>query len=115
GWRSLGLYGRALQWEISLAQAATLDRLGDVGQQLVVGPRFGDVVLRTALECGASRIDRGVGGNQHYRKIRVAAANLAQQLQAVAVRSCCARLDRKSTRLNSSHGSISYAVFCLKK
>src|SRR5207245_8554040 len=26
-----------------------------------------------------------------------------------------AQLDRKSTRLNSSHGSISYAVFCLKK
>src|SRR5438128_10523313 len=26
-----------------------------------------------------------------------------------------ARRDRKSTRLNSSHGSISYAVFCLKK
>src|SRR5207245_4531026 len=24
------------------------------------------------------------------------------------------KLDRKSTRLNSSHGSISYAVFCLK-
>src|SRR5207245_9775576 len=26
-----------------------------------------------------------------------------------------AESDRKSTRLNSSHGSISYAVFCLKK
>src|SRR2546429_1859564 len=26
-----------------------------------------------------------------------------------------ARIDRKSTRLNSSHGYISYAVFCLKK
>src|SRR5207245_6329875 len=26
-----------------------------------------------------------------------------------------AAVDRKSTRLNSSHGSISYAVFCLKK
>src|SRR5438128_5344830 len=25
------------------------------------------------------------------------------------------RKDRKSTRLNSSYGSISYAVFCLKK
>src|SRR5438477_5000608 len=25
------------------------------------------------------------------------------------------RIDRKSTRLNSSHMSISYAVFCLKK
>src|SRR5688572_31557613 len=33
---------------------------------------------------------------------------------------CCgpaleARTDRKSTRLNSSHSQISYAVFCLKK
>src|SRR6266568_3668737 len=32
---------------------------------------------------------------------------------------CCSRWewqgDRKSTRLNSSHSSISYAVFCLKK
>src|SRR3989304_1712823 len=27
----------------------------------------------------------------------------------------CGNLDRKSTRLNSSHGYISYAVFCLKK
>src|SRR5699024_12650115 len=27
----------------------------------------------------------------------------------------CAPRDRKSTRLNSSHVSISYAVFCLKK
>src|SRR2546422_4356302 len=27
----------------------------------------------------------------------------------------CASQDRKSTRLNSSHGYISYAVFCLKK
>src|SRR2546429_2231986 len=26
-----------------------------------------------------------------------------------------AEVDRKSTRLNSSHGYISYAVFCLKK
>src|SRR6266571_3344203 len=29
--------------------------------------------------------------------------------------STCGRRDRKSTRLNSSHMSISYAVFCLKK
>src|SRR2546422_3397029 len=27
----------------------------------------------------------------------------------------CVPQDRKSTRLNSSHGYISYAVFCLKK
>src|SRR3712207_8883697 len=30
-------------------------------------------------------------------------------------RSCRSRSDRKSTRLNSSHANISYAVFCLKK
>src|SRR3982750_552956 len=30
-------------------------------------------------------------------------------------RTCTVDLDRKSTRLNSSHGYISYAVFCLKK
>src|SRR5438445_9355358 len=28
---------------------------------------------------------------------------------------CQRRRDRKSTRLNSSHANISYAVFCLKK
>src|SRR2546429_826955 len=30
-------------------------------------------------------------------------------------KSTALRIDRKSTRLNSSHGYISYAVFCLKK
>src|SRR5207245_8772210 len=34
---------------------------------------------------------------------------------AVVSRAPLAEIDRKSTRLNSSHGSISYAVFCLKK
>src|SRR3712207_7044239 len=33
----------------------------------------------------------------------------------VAVREALPRRDRKSTRLNSSHANISYAVFCLKK
>src|SRR3712207_7800241 len=32
----------------------------------------------------------------------------------LAVAAACG-LDRKSTRLNSSHANISYAVFCLKK
>src|SRR2546422_3608397 len=36
-------------------------------------------------------------------------------MQAGAAGSAVARSDRKSTRLNSSHGYISYAVFCLKK
>src|SRR5947209_13986019 len=39
----------------------------------------------------------------------------AAQPIAVAVTSGDVDLDRKSTRLNSSHANISYAVFCLKK
>src|SRR3712207_7417282 len=34
---------------------------------------------------------------------------------SVAIGSVNFPLDRKSTRLNSSHANISYAVFCLKK
>src|SRR2546422_4101090 len=34
---------------------------------------------------------------------------------ALVLPDLCVRTDRKSTRLNSSHGYISYAVFCLKK
>src|SRR5207248_3576676 len=48
------------------------------------------------------------------------AQRLADQLDAVSVADAhCVdqllNLDRKSTRLNSSHRTISYAVFCLKK
>src|SRR2546430_4441323 len=32
-----------------------------------------------------------------------------------SARTIAAAIDRKSTRLNSSHSQISYAVFCLKK
>src|SRR5687768_18230115 len=35
--------------------------------------------------------------------------------QKAAAALAAAGVDRKSTRLNSSHGYISYAVFCLKK
>src|SRR2546429_3760641 len=36
-------------------------------------------------------------------------------LRAVCSSGSPGKSDRKSTRLNSSHGYISYAVFCLKK
>src|SRR5207244_10847873 len=41
-------------------------------------------------------------------------ANRGEQRQAPMMSQLCP-LDRKSTRLNSSHQIISYAVFCLKK
>src|SRR5205085_10744080 len=43
-----------------------------------------------------------VGGQEHGRAVLPKRSDLVPQ-------------DRKSTRLNSSHSQISYAVFCLKK
>src|SRR5699024_6006692 len=43
--------------------------------------------------------------NAYLKKLRASRINIPNRL----------RKDRKSTRLNSSHVSISYAVFCLKK
>src|SRR5205809_1905524 len=36
-------------------------------------------------------------------------------MKSLSLLYACLERDRKSTRLNSSHGYISYAVFCLKK
>src|SRR2546422_6891019 len=50
--------------------------------------------------------DEFVAGEDHTAGHFIQAARSLQNRGA---------LDRKSTRLNSSHGYISYAVFCLKK
>src|SRR5207245_10474236 len=47
--------------------------------------------------------------------LRVAGARTVTAVVDDRLKSWVAEGDRKSTRLNSSHGSISYAVFCLKK
>src|SRR5256886_13590195 len=49
---------------------------------------------------------------QEIEKLSTAARGLARPF---AARDIVNLIDRKSTRLNSSHSQISYAVFCLKK
>src|SRR5688572_31082175 len=51
-------------------------------------------------------------GPQHVLRARHRRADEADRVAAAAGRPDG---DRKSTRLNSSHSQISYAVFCLKK
>src|SRR5689334_24284005 len=51
----------------------------------------------------------GPGGARRCRRGRL------HRLRGPAPAPPSAARDRKSTRLNSSHSSISYAVFCLKK
>src|SRR3712207_6900156 len=60
-------------------------------------------------------VDLGVVGEQVGRGD--AQRRVRQRLEVVldGPRRVVDRLDRKSTRLNSSHANISYAVFCLKK
>src|SRR2546429_2317651 len=48
---------------------------------------------------------------RRYRDAEAVILNVEQHRQP----QCRRDRDRKSTRLNSSHGYISYAVFCLKK
>src|SRR4051812_49635498 len=56
-----------------------------------------------------------VNGRRLEREVHAALARLRAQSRQEARRVDLALEDRKSTRLNSSHMSISYAVFCLKK
>src|SRR3712207_7526791 len=53
------------------------------------------------------------------RGVRVSADDFSQHVEVQRPGGRCVhawrRPDRKSTRLNSSHANISYAVFCLKK
>src|SRR5438128_9766507 len=51
-----------------------------------------------------------------FRSTPGALETIAELASGEGVKGCMIGAgDRKSTRLNSSHGSISYAVFCLKK
>src|SRR5688572_31629183 len=58
--------------------------------------------------------DRGVVDHRLRRSLERPMDLVAHDTHHPKARSCSIR-DRKSTRLNSSHSQISYAVFCLKK
>src|SRR4051794_41508086 len=75
-------------------------------------PSMTSLAQRTALITGAgSGLGAAIARNLFNAGARVVLADLVpDKAKAVAT-----QIDRKSTRLNSSHPSISYAVFCLKK
>src|SRR2546427_9360313 len=65
------------------------------------------------LGLGQRRLGAGLGGAQRGRVDLVELLALAHQ--GALGEQALLHEDRKSTRLNSSHSQISYAVFCLKK
>src|SRR5437870_12370435 len=74
---------------------------------------------QAALRRGDEVIHQPPLGRQVHAR-RLSAHEAVQRLPELrraqlGPRLACGRRDRKSTRLNSSHVAISYAVFCLKK
>src|SRR3712207_8940322 len=60
------------------------------------------------------------GRNEYERSMKLIRYAMGRGYDITVIRKCVdliagADTDRKSTRLNSSHANISYAVFCLKK
>src|SRR5204862_7759165 len=78
---------------------------GRVPTAEITGRRAGRVSPQVRIHGSTGRRRAAGGGSCGDR--------LERRRQVVGGRN--ARLDRKSTRLNSSHVEISYAVFCLKK
>src|SRR2546421_6731630 len=70
----------------------------------------------TTLFRSSWRLTSGRSANP-FSRASAATARICLTSSAIFLRSSalCESLDRKSTRLNSSHDQISYAVFCLKK
>src|SRR3989449_4426696 len=70
---------------------------------------------------GVEKVESGYAGghvaNPSYEQVCTGTTGHAEVLQITFDPAIISfdDLDRKSTRLNSSHGYISYAVFCLKK
>src|SRR2546421_901883 len=52
---------------------------------------------------------------EHTSELQSRSDLVCRLLLVTGVQTCALPIDRKSTRLNSSHDQISYAVFCLKK
>src|SRR5258708_19144418 len=87
----------------------TLFRSGLIRQLMAAYARSADLVRIGAYKAGSDAdLDRALRARGPLR------AFLAQDATE-CVRFGDAVRDRKSTRLNSSHQIISYAVFCLKK
>src|SRR5690625_5809124 len=72
-----------------------------------------DVCSSDLVRSGACRFHRGMEGDRVGIFLGAPPVEHRRQIRAAAEPGLGG--DRKSTRLNSSHVAISYAVFCLKK
>src|SRR5688500_20091028 len=104
------LEGRQLRERLLVAGTRRSPRLVEA---LLNGCEVGEC----QLELDDFAIARGIDGAHHVCHILVleTANDVNDRIRLADVREKLVAQDRKSTRLNSSHLVISYAVFCLKK
>src|SRR2546427_6181975 len=91
----------------------TLVRLMYMVRLLVLGPEQGGAFAGRAAEDSDAPFGHRSGRQELGRPVREPEPRASLPLAGSDGK--VVRLDRKSTRLNSSHSQISYAVFCLKK
>src|SRR5690625_6364066 len=78
-------------------------RIGGIDKKVVAADKAGIEIFFAPYENGSKE--------SNYEIALQTATQINSKMEIVPVDT----LDRKSTRLNSSHVAISYAVFCLKK
>src|SRR5688572_7989359 len=90
----------------------TSDRHGEKGAALIISILIATLLLAVAgtviITTGMS-VTTSIEGTAELQAYYAAESGLEDALNIIRGQ------DRKSTRLNSSHSQISYAVFCLKK
>src|SRR5947208_10325332 len=69
----------------------------------------------TTLFRSRPALDDRMRTGEHFLRVGEVEASFGEGAAALRWREGDLQTDRKSTRLNSSHQIISYAVFCLKK
>src|SRR2546426_7293701 len=91
-------------------------RLGVAGAAGFFGVSCAGAGGAGAGACAFGGAGDGAGGGSCAWPVQAGAANIiAPAISRRIAKKKILRTDRKSTRLNSSHLVISYAVFCLKK
>src|SRR5690625_7053324 len=97
------------RWPVLLPTVSACGGLCEPGAGILVAEGLAQILH------GLPGLALDVRGNSDLDGHQQVAGGLLGRQSLAAHAQSAARRDRKSTRLNSSHVAISYAVFCLKK